>query len=235
MLRWLFLIVVVLNVALFAWFEREQQMRSHMADRPQGFDQYVAPLTLLSEVQQQLRERGANNQALPSSLPAGDSEQPVICVEIRNFSSQQEMVSWQARLPAEAAVFTGDGLSEDEYWVYIEAPDSLQSRQKLLQELRDLGLEVSLIQRGEHKGSLSLGRYSDRELAEALYKGVLSQGYAGRLLSVGTGVDDLSLWISLKGPLASDLKWLDDMLVGTAYLKSEKKVCQGVASSKGHE
>lgn len=235
MLRWLFFIVLALNLALFAWFEREQFTRSQLADRPQGFDQDVASLTLLAEVQQTLRERGANNQQLPRQLVKPGVSTQLSCIEIRNFPSQEAMLNWQSKLPAEAAVITSDWIPADEYWVYLESPKSLQQREEMLQELRSLGLEVSLIQRGDFKGNLSLGRYSDRELAVALYEGILSQGYPGRLLPVGTNVDDLALWISLTASLADELTWLDNLLAGTPYLKSEKKVCEGVASQEGHE
>lgn len=235
MLRWLFFIAVALNLALFAWFEREAFTRSQMADRPQGFDQSVANVTLLSEVQQNLRERRSNNQALPSALKSKRDADSSSCIQIQNFPSQQALLAWQARLPADVAVITSDQMTADEYWVYIEPQESLSKRQEILQNLRGLGLEVSLVQRGEHKGSLSLGRYGDRDLAVALYEGVLSQGYDAKMLPINSEKADLSLWISLTKALSSDLKWLDQLLIGTTYQKSEKKVCEGVASRQGHE
>lgn len=236
MLRWCFLIVVVLNLALFAWFEREREMRIQLADRPEGVAEHVGSLTLLSEVSQHLRERSVNNQVLPESIKAAaNSVSDSVCIEIKNFPSQQVMLDWQSRLPADVAVLTSDWIPADEYWVYIESPESLQARQELQQTLRQLGLEVSLIQRGQFKGHLSLGRYAERELAVALYEGVLAQGYAARMLAVGTNVDELALWISIPPQLANGLNWLDELLAGTGYLKSEKKVCEGVASDQGRE
>ncbi len=225
MLRWLFLIVVVLNVAAFAWFEREQQTRSQLMDRPQGFGQHVSSLTLTSEVERPLRPRAVGPSPLSEASPASSIGEQT-CIRITNFPSQEAMLAWQATLPAEVAVMTSDEISGDEYLVYIEPTGGgLQERERLLQALRSLGLEVSLIQRGDLKGSISLGRYSDRELAVSLYEGVLSQGYAGRLLPVGTNVAELGLWISLTEALSDDLTWLDNLLLGTSYLKSEKKVC----------
>ena len=72
-MRWLFLILLLLNVALFGWFYQEQVGRSQLAARNAQEPAGLAGLTLLHEAQEgQLRPRPA--QPVPGKRRSGPRE-----------------------------------------------------------------------------------------------------------------------------------------------------------------
>lgn len=124
---------------------------------------------------------------------------------------------------------------EPDHWVYIPNPGRSAERRAIRKELSDMGFENYWIQRGVLKGQLSLGLYRHRGSAEALQDLLKGRGYDVKLYtkerySLRYLVEILTLSTSEEAQALADL--IGKRFPGT---KSEKKLCEGLASVKGAE
>ena len=234
-MRWFFLILLLVNLALFAWFQQELNMRDRLSSRTELVGVDVKPIKLLSEIPVQLRQRQSTRADVATEVT---KEVPgLACYQIGDFSSELAAVRFQqSKLPGSvvSSVKSVERNSPD-YWVYVKSPKDLQQRQALQKQLRNSGLEVSLIKRGELKGELSLGRYSSRELAQALLSALLEQKHPAEVFEISYESSVFVLEIVDNAVKEIGNNWLSDLLAVNSALKSEKKMCKGVASTEDPE
>ncbi len=122
-----------------------------------------------------------------------------------------------------------------DYWVYIKTNGKSKTVKALQEKLRSNGLESFRIRQGELAGHVSLGLYRSQESAQALYDALVAQGYPADifekkrykkfyLIDVETEKSNFTALLTraLQGSEANSVK-------------SEKKVCERLASAKGRE
>ncbi len=243
-MRWFFLILLVLNIALFAWFQQEREMRGRVASRVELSGVDVAPIRLLSEMPIQLRKRPQASQeirpkkAMPQSAAVADGAG---CVVVSGFDSLDSARGFLLR--RFAADYQGEVIKVDttivDYWVYVNSPEDAQQRIQVHKQLQDSGYEVSVARQGELKGQLSLGLYQRRELALALYESLKDRSYDVDIFELPRQQANYRIQLSAKkdgGKLESaERKMIASLLAFNQALKSAKKMCAGVASRTEHE
>ncbi|MEH6627488.1 MAG: hypothetical protein V7739_13665 [Motiliproteus sp.] len=238
-MRWFFLILLVLNIALFAWFQQEQEMRGRVADRAELSGVNVAPVRLLSEMPIEMRRRpqaGVGAQGEKVLQPLASADEKASCVVVSGFGSLGSARGFLLeRLSADyqGRVIKADA-GEVDYWVYVHSFDDVQQRQRIHEQLQDSGYEVSVARQGELKGQLSLGLYQRRELAVALYDSLKDRSYDADIFELPREKTNYLIQLSARkdgAKLGVDgQKMIADLLSFDQQLKSEKKVCEGVAS-----
>lgn len=173
-MKWLFLLLLAANVALFAWLYPEGQ--DPVAPQPPRPG--PGTLTLLSEV---------GEESGDASTPGFDPDQAQLvgrnCHVSRMLDSRAEANALQDRLP--------DGLAEVEpvedsrllgHWVYLPPTDSNGEARAVVQELRDAGLDdVSLVREEAYRNAISLGVFSSEERARQRQQQVADLGVTAEL------------------------------------------------------
>ncbi len=234
-MRWFFLILLVLNIALFAWFQQEQDMRNRLAGRTEFSGVEVDSLRLLSEVKLKLPLRKAPQAAVEQSKQAASSLSG--CFVIGDFDSVSAARQFQqSQMPVGTlAEVRPVQRTAPDYQVYIRAPENVRERQQLLERLQSSGLEVSEIRQGPLKGQLSLGHYQNRSLAMALYDALKAQSYGIEISEQTQPQPWYVIELKIKDSQSEVAVWMADFMESGGGLKSEKKVCEGVASARDPE
>lgn len=233
-MRWLFLILLLLNGALFGWFYQEQQARARMAERSAQAVPALGALTLLEEASpDQLRERPP--AVAPEPPPAEAPAAPRYCYRLGPFVSEALAALFDRELdyaPGRSEVVAGRIPVEPEYWIYVTRPGSEAERRALRRELKVDGLESYWVRRGELKGQLSLGLYRSHQSAEALLTALLDQGYPAKLYEKPRYEPAYFLDVTTENPGFPGAAWRREMARAHPDVKSEKKSCAGLATGK---
>ncbi len=278
-MRWLTLLLIVLNLALFGYYWQRQQVEveqqrqqvrlppvpawrllNELADSSTPAPASAASLTqaaplaasastapaddLLSRAAAVPATAGATvvqpeeeadevvvaTPEVPAAVPAVPSSS---CYRLGVFSSfdQAQAVTalWQAsgsRIDEQRTALDPD------YWVYIENPGSGSARRALRQQLLDMGLDNYWVQRGELGGHLSLGLYRNKDSADALLHMLEGRGYPAKIYIKPRY--QTRYVVELETQLSA--REVEQALADTARrwgsVKSEKKPCQGLASTQ---
>jgi SPOR domain len=216
--RALFLILVLANVALFAWW------RYGAADAADP-----APLARQIEPEKLKVLRAAD---LPPPSPVSSEKAPpaaaaAACMEWGSFTPAETARAEQALEPLALGARLSLRRTEEvaPWWVFIPSQGRLAAFKRAA-ELKDLGVEDYFIvqEEGEHRWALSLGRFRSEKAAQARLAALHDQGV--RTARIGTRETVVpKAWLQVKGadaPLQARLKEIARQLEG-----SELRECGG--------
>jgi len=182
-MRTLAILLLLVNVGLVAWqyqIHVQTLAKTTVAHEPLPSD--VAPLKLVAELPALPEQRVARNAAKAPSVTAevqADVIAADLCVDIGPFGdavTRAQVRDWLREYVAVSYMRVETVRKRQFFWVYLE-PSSDRAAQKNLAELRDRGIQDTLlIRRGEMKNSISLGFFRsqdsvNRRLAELNEKG----------------------------------------------------------------
>lgn len=253
MLRWFFLIVLLLNAVLYGWFYQEQENRRRVAERAEARVHGVADLDLIDEVPASaLRFRQAASPpqvAEPSTVVKSER----YCFRVGPFPDSQGLERWLAddalgpvelhqvekhQVEQQQTVITGQSpveTSEVSYQVMVSAPETPTSRRQLVVEMQQLGLVSEWIGAEVGPEALMVAEYSQRGQAQALVQVLTEQGYTVTLQQQAAIEYQYYLLLRTDNKAIADTSWQTTLLQNFPYAKSEKKLCQGLATTTGRE
>lgn len=215
-MRALFLLLVLLNVALYAWW---RYGAPGDAD-PAPLSRQIAPEKLKVVAPASLPPPAA---ALPKPAPAGSA---LACLEWGSFTLADAPRAEQALEPLGLGPRLAQRRSEEQagWWVFIPPQANRQAAFRKAAELKQLGVEDYFIvqEEGAQRWALSLGVFRTEEAAQARLATLRAQGV--RTARVGTRETVVpKIWLQVKGvdaPLQARLKELARQMEG-----SELKEC----------
>ncbi len=122
-----------------------------------------------------------------------------------------------------------------DYWVYVKTNGKSQVVKALQERLKSNGLESFRIRKGGLAGHVSLGLYRSQESAQALYDALIAQEYPADIFEKKRA--ETFYLVDVKTEKNNFPLLLSNALQGDAAnrVKSEKKVCVGVASDRDRE
>lgn len=175
--------LLLANVGLVAWqYQVHVQTLARTAVVHDPLPSDAAPLKLIAELPALPEMRVARNSA-PAPAVTADVQADVaaadLCVDIGPFgdaAARDQVREWLHDYVAATYMRVETVRKRQFFWVYLE-PSSDSAAQKNLAELRDRGIQDTLlIRRGEMKNSISLGFFRsqdsvNRRLAELNEKG----------------------------------------------------------------
>ncbi|MEH6649700.1 MAG: hypothetical protein V7707_06665 [Motiliproteus sp.] len=243
MLRWIFLIVLLLNAVLYGWFYQEQENRRRVAERADARVHGVADLDLIDEVP------ASALRARQMSLPQPETDLVVpaqnarYCFRLGPFSDSQGLDRWLSDAVLGAVELQQvervgqQSAAEDEvaYRVMVSAPEVLASRDQLMAEMQQLGLAGEWVGTGTGPGALMVAEYSRQDQAQALLQALTGQGYAAVLEQQAAERYQYYLLLRTDTDVIASTTWLTSLLQNFPLVKSEKKLCQGLATTTGRE
>ena len=201
-MRALFLLLVLANLALFAW--------SHYGDatdaaRPPLQSRQIEPGKLKIVAPADLPPASAANKvekpaAKPAAAPA-PAGAPIACMEWGSFTVADAPRAEQALEPLALGARLAQRRTEEvaAWWVFIPSQGSRQGALRKAAELKNLGVgEYFIVQEeGEHRWALSLGVFRSEEAAQAHLAALRKQG----VRSAGVGPRETvvpKVWLQVK-------------------------------------
>lgn len=239
-MRWIFLILLLLNGVLYVWFAQEQLQRERAEARMQPDHTGLAPLVRLSEVppgRLQPRAVAPSPAAKPAPGPAAEvytaPPVPTACYRVGLFADMpaaEAFLETLGDLPVGARVTPERRALEPDYWVYVKTPSSPREVTQLQRTLKVDGLDSDVIQEGALAGELSVGVYRSQDPAQALLTALLAKEYPAEIYLKLRWEQVYSIDINTENPQQWEAYWERLRGAGSPELKNEKKSCTRVAT-----
>jgi hypothetical protein len=221
MLRWMVLVLVVVNAAYFAW------------------QQYLAGGVSTAPAVPAARPQGDSLQLVgggsaPARSAASEAVVPV-CHMIGPFGEQVSARQVRDRLRSlEIAVdlYEFSVPTRSDYWVHLGPMASRKGAVDLLRELQAKGIDSFLITEGELVNGISLGFFSREDLAQAVLRERQQQGYRAAIREVPRFSSEL--WAVFAEDAHSEFSeqlW-QQIAAGTRGLERRKNLCDAIASAR---
>ncbi len=116
------------------------------------------------------------------------------------------------------------------YWVYLEPAENRKQALRRLGELQSKGVDSYVIPKGELEHGISLGMFSQKDLADSRLKEMVKIGLQPKIMEIERSYREI--WVMLdKGEDAKLNKYTwDRLLEGTNMLERRQNYCLDVAS-----
>lgn len=197
-MRWIFIGVVVLNLAYLVWHVQGHGQRV-VASPPSGevaaAPEFPQSLNLLDE------SGGAAAVANVANVRPPAGQAPVAgCPAAGPFSpADAESVARElgaAGYPAE--VRQVDALASRVFWVYLPPAQTRETALRRLRELHARGIDSFVVASGEYERAISLGSFQRKDSATGVQSRLKAAGYAAE---ISEQVRDVSqTWVVLTEP-----------------------------------
>lgn len=223
-MRWVFLLLLLLNAGLFAWQHRSMPSFGGellLVAAPEAADASVSGLRLLAETEGHVSGEGGVTE-----------EDAARCLVLGGFEAVERVRQLEQRLLsldiAVRLVVTESSIGADQ-WVYIPPLSSRQASQRQLRELQTRGIDSYLITEGELANGILLGVFPRLEVAVALADKLRTAGYAPLVRELPRIYQEYWLRVADKSRRLVDGTLLHRLRSDFSDLKHQLIACSGVA------
>lgn len=223
-MRWLFLLLVVLNMLLGLYHVNRSP--SAAVTSPAAHDvRDEAGIKLLSEAEAIQLEQ--------PKQPVQPSERT--CLYIGGFDEETVALDVSQRLLSvelSPRVESVDETAGVDYWVYLPPLVSRQASLRQLRELQSRNIDSYIITVGDLSNGISLGIFSRRDSAEGVVKRLGLVDYTASIRELPR--THRRYWVVVEGGSQQSLAQalLNDLTANFPGLEQREMPCSGVASSK---
>lgn len=222
MLRWVVLVLILLNALYFAW----QQYGAG------GGRSGVAGAVQLQAQGDSLALIGGGATAPAAS---GQNDTVAMCQMIGPFVEQISARQVRDRLRAldiAVELYEMQVPQRVDYWVHLGPQPTRKAAVDLLRELQAKGIDSFLISEGELTNGISLGFFSREELARATQEERRRQGYSASIHPVQRFSAEIwAVYAEESGEPLSDSAW-QRVSSGIQGLEQRKNLCDAIASAQ---
>lgn len=227
-MRWLFLLLLVLNLFYYVWHQQQVPLRAKEVEPPmasyRGAQQGIRLLSASD------KERGRRESTGPVVPTVAET-----CLFLGSF--QQEAAAEQVRqrlisLDIQADVRGIDATAGLDYWVYLAPLASRQASLRQLKELQARKIDSYIITQGDLANGISLGIFPRSDSAASVVQRLRDAGYEPLLRELPRA--QRSFWVRI-APLSRRLA--DDVLLQQLAsdfkdLQHQIMPCEGVATAQ---
>lgn len=174
-MKWLFWLLLALNVGLFGYFELSKPLDSGT----QAGHESIQPEKMQVLTPQQVETMPKPAAAISAEPPVSQALEQLSCYEWGSFPGKRigrarDVVD---RLGLDAQVQVIANQEAIRYWVYIPPLKSFQEAQARNEALHRLGIENTfIVQDAQWKNAISFGVFKDEALATRLAEAMRSRG-----------------------------------------------------------
>lgn len=223
-MRWFFLLLLLLNMALYAWHGRVGAQRE--VELPLTAPSVAAPaavqgVRLLSEA-----------QAPSAAAAVVDERADTRCLVLGGFDGETRARQLEQRLLSldiSVRVVSTEASVGSDHWVYIPPLASRQASQRQLRELQARGIDSYLITEGELASGILLGVFPRLEAAAGVADRLRGVGYAPQVRELPRIHQDYWVQVAEKGQRLLDGALLQRLRADFPDLKHQLISCSGVA------
>lgn len=224
-MRWVFFLLLLLNVGLFAWQHRLAPSSggelSLVAAKPAKLS--AQSLQLLSEIQAPARQPGRVVEEAPDD---------VRCLVLGGFDSLERVRQLEQHLLSldiSVRVVTTEASFGADHWVYIPPLASRQASLRQLRELQARGIDSFLITEGELANGILLGVFPRLDAAQAVADRLRGSGYAPQVRELPRVYQEYWVQVAEKDRRLVDDVVLQRLQTNFSDLKHRLISCSGVA------
>lgn len=200
-MRWLFVLLVLANAAIFGWFYQQQQTNPKIEAPSIVEPSEGQQLILRSEAKKKVELKDSKEQAKPKAQSQSQEpqtaaieaqgqakaepkkaepleEKPLRCYRSTPFNEQIDarlLAAKIKKLGYQASIDTVKSAAANmptKYWVYVPKKGTPKDMQKIQATLKKKNFDTFLITKGKLAGAISLGIYRSKKSAVNLEKDV---------------------------------------------------------------
>ena len=218
-------LLLLANLSYMGWnFYYPQKQNNLMVRAPSR--QASRTLQLLSEVRP---------APLSEQSELTEQKEPFSCISLGVFNNTDESDFLVTALLERGLQARAELLPTEEtvnYRVYMPPFISDTAARQTLNELQQNNIESFIITTGEFSGGISLGLFSQQELALGLQESLAGQGFATSIEDIVTISNEI--WVTIEGlsQVLLEGSELLDLLSGGLELEVIEKPCETIASGQ---
>jgi hypothetical protein len=224
-MRWILLLLVLLNVFYYVWHQQQAPLRAKEVAPASSYQGARKDIRLLSET------------AAPRARVSGpaDDESPAsaaVCLFLGSFEEEARAKVVEQRLLSldiQAEVRSVDAAAGVEYWVYLPPLASRQASLRQLRELQARRIDSYIITQGDLANGISLGIFPRSDSADSVMQRLREVGYEPQMRELSRA--HRSFWVRVA---PESRRLADEFLLGRlagdfAGLQHQLMPCEGVA------
>lgn len=224
-MRWLFLLLLVLNLFYYVWHQQQAPLRVKEVEPMAQYRGTQPGIRLLSEsskegIRRELTSEPASEEAC---LFLGGFQQDSVAREV-----EQRLVS----LDIDADVREVDAAAGLDYWVYLAPLASRQASLRQLKELQARKIDSYIITQGDLANGISLGIFPRSDSAQSVMQRLRDAGYEPLLRELTRA--QRSFWVRIapgSRRLADDVL-LQQLASDFKNLQHQLMPCESVATGR---
>lgn len=222
-MRWLFLLMLVLNAFYYVWHQQQAPLRSREVV-PLG----VPPasksnIRLLSESDRQPRRATSVQEASPEA----------VCLFLGGFEQEAGAAMVAQRLTSldiRSQVQSVDAAAGVDYWVYLAPMASRPASLRQLKELQARKIDSYIITQGDLENGLSLGIFPRLDSAESAMQRLRDAGYDPALRELSRAHRSYWVRIAPESRRLADDSLLQRLAEDFNGLRHQLMPCEGIAT-----
>lgn len=222
-MRWLFLLLLVLNAFYFVWAKQQAPLRPKEVPSLAAADARQ-DIKLLSESGAQ-----APSRSTPAEAPAD------VCLFLGSFPDASRAAMLEQRLLSldiQSATRSFEASGSVDFWVYLVPLASRQASLRQLRELQARRIDSYIITQGELANGISLGIFPRHDSAESVMQRLRAAGYEPRLRELARSVSSYWVRVAPASRRLVDEGLLLRLATDFPGLQHQLMPCQGVATSE---
>lgn len=236
-MRWVFVSLLGINALVFAWgvmFDSDQLSTVDVRESPFAY-KGLPELQMLGEVGDIQAASGREKRA-PSAAKSFDVskiDSKTLCEMVGPFKDSAAAEDFTSRLSAIDIASSTKDLelpAGPGYWVYLKPAENRRAALRRLAELQARGIDSYVIPKGEVENGISLGMFSQENLAKARLAEMVAIGLEPYLDTIERTYRET--WVMLnpgEERKMSNLTW-DRVMEGLNHLERRQNFCLDVAS-----
>ncbi|GAC1034621.1 SPOR domain-containing protein [Pseudomonas sp. No.21] len=227
-MRWMFLLLLVLNLFYYVWHQQQAPLRA----------KEVETLSLYRGGQQDIRLLSESKDAKPRHeeppVQQAMAEQNA-CLYLGSFEQEAQAREVEQRLVAldiQGQVQEVDAAAGVDYWVYLAPLASRQASLRQLKELQARKIDSYIISQGDLQNGISLGIFPRMDSAESVMARLKDAGYEPSMRELARSHRDFWVRIAPESRRLADDALLGELARDFAGLQHKIMPCENVASSR---
>lgn len=227
-MRWLFLLLVVLNLFYYVWHQQQAPLRA----------KEVASLALYQGGRQDIRLLSESNgvPARREALPVAPEEAvEAVCLYLGGFEQEDAAKVIEQRLLSldiQSRVQSVSAAGGTDYWVYLSPLASRQASLRQLKELQARKIDSYIITQGDLANGISLGIFPRADSAESVMQRLREAGYEPRLRELSRAQRSFWVRIAPESRRLADDTLLQQLAQDFVGLQHQLMPCESVATSR---
>ncbi|MGH8601227.1 MAG: SPOR domain-containing protein [Gammaproteobacteria bacterium] len=225
-MRWLFLLLLVLNLFYYVWHQQQAPLRA----------KEVAPLAPYHDAQQDIRllSESGGAQVRREQVDAA-AEVEAVCLFLGGFEQEEAARAVEQRLISldiQSRVQSIDAAAGLDYWVYLAPLASRQASLRQLKELQARKIDSYIITQGDLANGISLGIFPRSDSAESVMQRLREAGYEPMLRELSRAHRSYWVRIAPESRRLADDALLQSLAQDFNGLQHQLMPCESVATPR---
>ncbi|HLD66951.1 MAG TPA: SPOR domain-containing protein [Pseudomonas sp.] len=228
-MRWLFLLLVVLNLFYYVWHQQQAPLRA----------KEVASLALYQGGRQDIRLLSESSGVPARREVAAVSVAPevveAVCLYLGGFEQEDAARVIEQRLLSldiQSRVQSVSAAGGTDYWVYLSPLASRQASLRQLKELQARKIDSYIITQGDLANGISLGIFPRTDSAESVMQRLREAGYEPRLRELSRAQRSFWVRIAPESRRLADETLLQQLAQDFVGLQHQLMPCESVATPR---